>query len=177
MNTIGVKKYWMTVSFYLMFFLGTARFAPQLKAHAVADSHSETTIVELCNALAEAGSNRDFLQCLSKQSVSLNRAKNLARQRGEKDNGGVGSVATELSMHGPSAESPYQIVLCDDNSIEYIFTFRIRPRTSFDYTYESKVRVTHNSDKDSEWTVDTIYNYAIAPTTVSYSEQLEARAN
>lgn len=171
MRNIGVGKYWATSSLSLMLSLGLAGFTPELKAHVVAGDHSATTIVDIC----KADSTIEPLQCLSEQSTNLNRAKNLARQRGEKDNGGVGVVATEPSMHGPSAESPYQVFLCGD-SIEYVFTFRMRPRATADYTYESQVRVAY-TDKNSEWIIDTIYNNAIRATPISYSEQLEAEAN
>ncbi len=176
MRNIGIKKYWATASLSLMFSLGLGGFAPQLRAHVVADSHSETSLLDLCKALAEADSNREPIQCLSEQFSNLNRAKNLARQRGERDNGGISVITTEPSMHGPSAEAPHQIVLCDDSSIQYIFTFRLRPRATVNYTYESQVRVTY-SDKASEWTIDTIYNNAISPTPTSYSEQLAAKTN
>ncbi|NEP45482.1 MAG: hypothetical protein F6K35_42210 [Okeania sp. SIO2H7] len=166
-----MKKYWAVASLSLLSCLGVTTVAPQLNAQMVADGHSAMTIVDLCNALVEADSSVQSLQCLLDQSTHLNRAKNLARQRGERDNGGITTVETEPSMHGPSAESPHQLVL-GDGSTQYIFTFRIRPRTTANYTHESQVRVTY-TDEGSEWSIDTVYNNRIESTPVSYSEQLE----
>lgn len=175
MRNISMKKYWAIASLSLTSYLGLATVAPQLNAQTVADGHSATTIVDLCNALAEADSTLEPLQCLLEQSTHLNRAKNLARQRGERVNGGITAVETEPSMHGPSAESPHQVVL-GDGSTQYIFTFRVRPRATANYTHESQISVTYIYE-ESEWTIDTIYNNRIESTPVSYSEQLEAEAS
>ena len=153
--------------------LGLSIMSGNANAQRIADPvySSASPIVELCNALADSDQTVEPLQCLFEQSTHLNRAKNLARQRGERENGGVITVETEPAMHGPSAESPHQIVL-GDNVTQYIFTFRLRPRATDNYTYESQVRITH-AIENNEWSIDTIYNNRITPTPVSYLEQLD----
>ena len=174
-----MKKYWAIASLSLISYLGLATGASRLNAQMV-DSHTSDTaeavsIVDLCNNLAEANDSIEPLQCLLDQSTHLNRAKNLARQRGEKINGGITSIETEPSMHGPSAEAPHQIVLAD-GSTQYIFTFRVRPRATDYYTHESQVRVTYMAENEG-WTIDTIYNNRIDSTLMSYAEQLETAEN
>lgn len=169
------KKYSAIALFSLMSSLGLSTLSGNANAQLVADGHAESTaspIVELCNALTESDQTLEPLQCLFEQSTHLNRAKNLARQRGELENGGVTTVETEPAMHGPSVESPHQIVLGEDGT-QYIFTFRLRPRATDNYTYESQVQINH-ADGNNEWTIDTIYNNRINPTPVSYAEQLDA---
>ena len=180
MFNFGMKKYWAIASLSLISCVGLTAGAPRLNAQTIADGHSGDSITafsitELCNAIVEADETVEPLQCLFEQSTHLNRAKNLARQRGEIINGGVSSIETEPSMHGPSPESPHQIALVD-GSTQYIFTFRVRPRATANYTHESQVRVTHTYE-GSAWTIDTIYNNQIDPTPVSYSEKLEAEAS
>ncbi len=94
----------------------------------------------------------------------LNRAKNLARQRGEAENGGVSVYETEPSMHGPAAESPH--VINSDGSVT--FTFRGRPRGGDFYTLETQVTVFY--DAQTQWDIVTEYNQEIPPTTVSMSD-------
>lgn len=168
------KKYSAIALLSLASSFGLSVISGNANAQLVADGHAEpaaSPIVELCNALTESDQTLEPLQCLFNQSTHLNRAKNLARQRGELENGGVTSVETEPAMHGPSVESPHQIVLAD-GSTQYIFTFRLRPRATEDYTYESKVQITHTNETN-EWSIDTIYNNRITPTPVSYAEQLD----
>ena len=173
-----MKKYWAIASLTFISSLGLAATVAPSHAQMVADGHSSepSTIVELCNQLAEDDETVETLTCLFEQSTHLNRAKNLARQRGEMENGGIIVSETEASMHGPSAESPHQLVL-GDNSTQYIFTFRVRPRATEAYTHESQVKVTYmyeTATEDAGWTIDTVYNNRIEPTPVSYAEQLDA---
>ena len=174
-----MKKYWAIASLSLISYLGLVTGASRLSAQEVADGHvgdssTASPIVTLCESIVEADPSVESLQCLFEQSTHLNRAKNLARQRGEMENGGIVTIETEPSMHGPSAESPHQIALAD-GSTQYIFTFRVRPRATANYTHESQVRVTYTYE-GAGWTIDTIYNNRIEPTPVSYSEQLAAEA-
>ncbi|NEQ97170.1 MAG: hypothetical protein F6K30_10655 [Cyanothece sp. SIO2G6] len=119
--------------------------------------------------LCEAVPEDDNFQCLLDQGSRLNRAKNLARQRGESANGGISLIETEPSMHGPAAESPYSIMRVN-GSVRYIFTFRVRPRATQNYTHESQIAVNYAVEND-EWTVDTLYNRSISPIAISYSEE------
>jgi hypothetical protein len=125
-------------------------------------------LVELCES---AGDSNARFQCLLDQGQRLNRAKNLARQRGEQENGGVTTIETEPSMHGPSSESPYTLSSSDDQ-IDYLFTFRLRPRATEDYTQQVEVLVTY-SEFDESWDVMTVSNEAIAPTPCSFSDELQ----
>lgn len=94
----------------------------------------------------------------------LNRAKNLARQRGEAENGGVSVYETEPSMHGPAAESPH--VINADGSVT--FTFRGGPRGDDFYTVETQVTVAY--DAQNQWDIVTEYNREIPPTPVPMSD-------
>ena len=143
--------------------LGGAAFSPSAIAQTTA---SIDALVEIC----EAAPDEDSFQCLLDQSSRLNRAKNLARQAGEKNNGGVTAIEVEPSMHGPSSQAPYRIETTDTETL-YIFTFRLRPRATNDYTYETQIVVRY-ADAEEEWTVDTAYNQAIEATPVAYSDTL-----
>lgn len=123
----------------------------------------------LCESVPES----DHFPCLLEQRERLNRAKNLARQRGEADNGGISLIETEPSMHGPSQESPYSITRVD-GAMRYVFTFRVRPRATQNYTHESQVAVNY-AVEDNEWTVETIYNQAIAPTPSPYADEVSTQ--
>lgn len=136
-------------------------------AQAQVSSRTVEELAELCESFTD--SDAEF-QCLLNQSSRLNRAKNLARQRGEQANGGVTTVETEPSMHGPSAESPYEIEV-EDDEVRYIYTYRLRPRAAENYTIETQVVVNYNTDFD-QWDVDTVYNREIAPTPCSYASEL-----
>jgi len=141
--------------------------ATGLGPQAIAQTtYSIDALVELC----EDAPSDDSFQCLLDQSSRLNRAKNLARQAGEKNNGGVTTIEAEPSMHGPSSQSPYSIETTDAET-RYVFTFRLRPRATSDYTYETQVVVRYGYE-DDQWTVDTVYNQPIEPTTVSYADTL-----
>ncbi|MGB3494325.1 MAG: hypothetical protein WBA57_16480 [Elainellaceae cyanobacterium] len=96
----------------------------------------------------------------------LNRAKNLARQRGEAENGGVSVYETEPSMHGPAADSPH--VINTDGSVT--FTFRGKPRGGDFYRFETQVTVAY--DAQTQWDIVTDYNQEIPPTTVPMSDLL-----
>lgn len=139
----------------------------QTSVQAQVSTRTIETLSELCESFTD--SNAEF-QCLLNQSSRLNRAKNLARQRGEQANGGVTTVETEPSMHGPSAESPYEIVVGDD-VVRYLYTYRLRPRATENYTIETQVAVNYNTAFD-QWDVDTVYNREIAPTSCSYADEL-----
>ncbi|MGB3494930.1 MAG: hypothetical protein WBA57_19525 [Elainellaceae cyanobacterium] len=136
-------------------------------AQAQVSSRTVEELSQLCESFTD--SNEAF-QCLLNQSGRLNRAKNLARQRGEQANGGVTTVETEPSMHGSSSESPYEIEVVDDG-VRYIYTYRLRPRATANYTIETQVVVNYHSEFD-QWDIDTVYNRDITPTTCSYSSEL-----
>lgn len=137
-------------------------------AQAQVSSRQVDELVELCSSVSD--SNLRF-QCLLNQSNRLNQAKNLARQRGERENGGVTLVEAEPSMHGPSAESPY-VIAADGSVTQYTFTYRMRPRATTDYTQEVQVLVTYD-EQGNQWNIDTVYNQSIAPTACSYASELQ----
>jgi len=55
--------------------------------------------------------------------------------------------------------------------VSYIYTYRLRPRATENYTIETQVAVNYNTDFE-QWDVDTIYNREILPTPCSYSSGL-----
>lgn len=70
--------------------------------------------------------------------IDLSRAKNLARQAAETENGGLGRYRAEPDMHGPVTDAPY--VTNPDGS--WTFTFQGGAPGSSVYTVESVVTVT-----------------------------------
>lgn len=103
-------------------------------AHAL--SHPQTTGV--------AATKQDMTY-----STDLNRAKNLARQAAETENGGVIVYSAEPSMHGPASESPY----VDNGDGSWTFTFRGGTPGSEIYDIETVVMVDR-----ATWTVTVLYN-------------------
>jgi hypothetical protein len=95
--------------------------------------------------------------------IDLNRAKNLARQAAERENGGLGQYRAEPSMHGPSVDAPY--VVNPDGS--WTFTFlgydpqESQPSGTILYSVESMVTVSQTGQVTIE------YNGPIGPTTPS----------
>lgn len=153
--------------------LGTVALVPianaePLNTRYAAFGKQMEELVFLCES---AGDSDAQFRCLLDQASRLNQAKNLARQQGEQDSGGITEIETEPSMHGPSAEAPYDISVSGD-TIEYLFTYRIRPRATTDYTRETQILVSYNEAINS-WDIDTVYNRAIAPTPCSFASELQ----
>ncbi len=78
-------------------------------------------------------------------NADLARAKNLARQVGERENGGILEYRTELAMHGPAEEAPF----VENADGSWTFTFQGCRTELLDstgqcstYTVESVVTVT-----------------------------------
>ncbi|MEB3358606.1 MAG: hypothetical protein VKK04_17910 [Synechococcales bacterium] len=138
---------------------------------AIAQVPASSARVEELVTLCQTVGSDSRLACLLEQSNRLNQAKNLARQRGERDNGGITLIETEPSMHGTSAESPYTINV-DGGVTQYVFTFRLRPRATTDYTQEAQVAVLYD-EQGNQWDIDTVYNRAIAPTPCSFASELQ----
>ncbi|HAA27385.1 MAG TPA: hypothetical protein DCE56_06505 [Cyanobacteria bacterium UBA8553] len=84
----------------------------------------------------------------------LNRAKNLARQAAERENGGLGNYRAESSMHGPASQSPF----VDNGNGSWTFTFKGRRPYSDAPSIESVVTVS----QDGRVNID--YNGAIRST-------------
>ncbi|MEB3225567.1 MAG: hypothetical protein VKJ86_07150 [Synechococcus sp.] len=84
-------------------------------------------------------------------SLDLNQAKNLARQAAERENGGLSNYRAEPAMHGLAEESPY----VNNSDGSYTFTFKGRRPESFDYTYETEVKIL------ADGTPQILYNGAI----------------
>lgn len=153
--------------------LGTVALSSGVDAEPYHAQYSTLSkqVEELVFLCESAGDSDARFRCLLDQSSRLNQAKNLARQRGEQENGGVTTIETEPSMHGPSSEAPYEISVSGD-TIEYIFTYRLRPRATTDYTQEAQVLVSYNEAVNA-WDIDTVYNRAIAPTPCSFASELQ----
>jgi len=81
--------------------------------------------------------------------IDLQRAKNLARQTGERINGGLGRYRAEASMHGPAAASPVQVN--DDGTVT--FNFKGGPPGFTTPTVESEIKV-----NPANWTIEVLYN-------------------
>jgi len=75
--------------------------------------------------------------------IKLNRAKNLARQAGEKANGGLSQYRAEQAMHGPVQSTNYQELA----EGVWEFTFLGRRPSSTQYTIESVVVVDTNTNE------------------------------
>ncbi|UZQ53772.1 hypothetical protein OOK60_14905 [Trichothermofontia sichuanensis B231] len=81
--------------------------------------------------------------------IDLQRAKNLARQTGERINGGLGRYQAEAAMHGPAAESPFRV----NNDGTVTFTFKGGPPGFVTPTVESEIKV-----NPTNWTIEVLYN-------------------
>ena len=163
-TTLSVVSFMGTVA------LSTASQSAPLSEQVQTSNKQLEELVDLCES---AGDSDARFRCLLDQSSRLNQAKNLARQRGERENGGVTLIETEPSMHGPSSESPYVISESSDGGVvEYTFTFRIRPRATTDYTQEAQVLITYDESAD-EWGINTVSNEEIDPTPCSYASELQ----
>ncbi len=81
--------------------------------------------------------------------IDLQRAKNLARQTGERINGGLGRYRAESSMHGPAAASPFRVN--DDGTVT--FTFKGGAPGFVTPTVESEIKV-----NPANWTIEVLYN-------------------
>ncbi|MBF2097382.1 MAG: hypothetical protein IGQ88_03260 [Gloeomargaritaceae cyanobacterium C42_A2020_066] len=82
-------------------------------------------------------------ESLNDQIFGLLRARNLARQAGEKANGGLNAYRAEPSMHGAASKSPYREV-----EGYWLFTFRGGPpelTIQGIYTVETEVQVDKGS--------------------------------
>lgn len=93
-------------------------------------------------SLAQAPSSREP-ESLNDQIFGLLRARNLARQAGEKANGGLNAYRAEPSMHGAASKSPYREV-----EGYWLFTFRGGPpelTIQGIYTVETEVQVEKGS--------------------------------
>ncbi len=86
-----------------------------------------------------------------KEIEALSRAKNLARQAAETENGGLSQYRAELSMHGFAAKSPFV-----DQGDHWIFTFKGNVPGVIEPSIESEVRV----DK-ADFQTTVLYNGAI----------------
>ncbi len=81
--------------------------------------------------------------------MDLQRAKNLARQTGERINGGLGRYHAESAMHGPAAASPVRVN--DDGTVT--FTFKGGPPGFVTPTVESEIKV-----NPANWAIEVLYN-------------------
>ena len=82
------------------------------------------------------GGQREMAQAPSLTRGTINVSKNLARQAGERVNGGLGNYRAEDAMHGPALEAPYR-----DAGDRWIFTFKGRSPDSQQFTIETEVSV------------------------------------
>lgn len=67
---------------------------------------------------------------------TITASKNLARQAGERANGGISNYRAEAAMHGPALEAPYR-----DGGDRWIFTFQGGAPDSQRFTVETEVSV------------------------------------
>ncbi|QDZ41396.1 hypothetical protein FRE64_00705 [Euhalothece natronophila Z-M001] len=72
-----------------------------------------------------------------RQLITKNRAKNLARQAAEQENGGLGQYRAEPAMHGPVEETNYEEI---EDGV-WRFTIRGREIGSDDFTIQTVVTV------------------------------------
>lgn len=86
----------------------------------------------------------DLIQ--SQELINLQRAKNLARQAAEKENGGLGKYRAESAMHGPVTEANYEEI---EDGV-WLFTIRGREVDSEEFTIKTVVRV----DQEGNVTVE-----------------------
>jgi hypothetical protein len=175
-----MKRIVTIATLFLGSLVGTILVANSLHTSAVAQDSTQnpllisqvTDITELCSDAPNVSAR---FECLFEQSNRLNQAKNFARQRAERENGGVTLIEAEPSMHGPSFASPHVIEI-DGQLTQYTFTFRLRPRATTDYTIESQVIAIYDQQTE-DWDVDLGYNRAIAATSCSYAAESQGECS
>ncbi len=156
--------------------VSTGLISNGLNLSATAQAPRLISQIENITALCESAPNISArFECLFEQSNRLNQAKNFARQRAERENGGVTLIEAEPSMHGPSAESPH-VIERNGQVTEYTFTFRLRPRATANYTRETEVIATYDQ-QTAQWDVELGYDQAIEATACSYAAQLQGECS
>jgi len=109
----------------LISLVGLIGYYPSVTAQTSSNDQSEQTLIEKYRYL-----------------IRMNRAKNLARQAAEAENGGLSQYRAEPAMHGPVHETNHEQI--DEGA----WRFRIKGRRpgESDFTMETVVKVNTNTN-------------------------------
>ncbi len=129
---------------------GGMAYAQPSTASARDQLHDLPRLGSIAQAMPDASPSEATAPAASSQVLNpLNKAKNLARQAGERANGGLTNYRAEASMHGNSADSPF----VDNENGSWTFTFVGGPPGATTPTVETVVTVFAN-----DWRTVVDYN-------------------
>jgi hypothetical protein len=137
---MGIMKSWQAIAFAPIALVVPLTILSTTPANSTPSlqHHTEMGMSGILGRIQSASVPQSTIQrTIAQVEVDLYRAKNLARQAAEEENGGLSRYWAEPAMHGPVSEAPY----VDNGDGSWTFTFLGGPPGLATYTTESVVTV------------------------------------